>query len=199
MNFEDLFISEEEPYKGKSKRDKFLSRVFGIFNEEIIRIWCENDKSPLQDMGRPTIYDKDGKQYTLDFLFKDEENRLFVAEMKCEIEYQKYKFLTLQDQNQLKHHQNKRAFQLFLEIAEDPNRYDIKCNKELIKVNGTALIWGRTSTEGIHNIRNSFAISHIFSAESIIADLMRWNDQNYLDFIRQYDTWSSSLFSGLLE
>jgi len=98
MNFESLFITEKEPFKGKSERDKFLSRVFGIFSERIVEIWCQNPKAPFSNIGRPTIYyDEEGNYCTLDFLLKDEKGELFVTEMKCEIEYQRYKFFTLSD------------------------------------------------------------------------------------------------------
>ena len=172
MNFNDLFVSEGKPYEGKSVRDKFLSRIFGIFNEEIIRIWCENKKSPFIDAGRPTLYDSDGRHYTLDFLLKDQEGALFVTEMKCEIEYQKYKNLTLSDSKQFKHHRKKRAFQLFLENAVSPNKYSVKVKGEAVEVNGSALVWGRTSREGIANIKNKFSISHVISTEKVVEDLL---------------------------
>jgi hypothetical protein len=38
-----------------SARDKFLSRLFGIFSEEIVRIWCRAPDAPYEDLGRPTI------------------------------------------------------------------------------------------------------------------------------------------------
>lgn len=198
MNFENLFMSENIPYKGKSQRDKFLSRVFGIFNEEIIRIWCKNSASPFKDLGRPTIYDSDGRHYTLDFLLQDKEKNTYITEMKCEIEYQKYKYLILNEITQLKHHQKKRAFQLLLKIAKSPNSFDIKCKGATVEVNGSALIWGKTSEKGIMKTIEEFSFSHILSTESIINDLINWEDKNYHDFIGQYYDWSTSLFSGLL-
>jgi len=197
MNFEELFISESIPYKGRSKRDKFLSRIFGIFNEEIIRIWCENSSSPFIDLGRPTVYDNDGKHYTLDFLLQDEYGNTFLTEMKCEIEYQKYKYLTLSKVGQLKHHTSKRAFQLFLEIASNPSLYKIKCNSEIIKVSGSALVWGRVSDEGNKAISHEFSLSHVLSTESVVHDLVKWQDSNYLDLIEKHELWCQQLFSGL--
>ena len=120
-----------------------------MHNEEIIKIWCENSKSPFSNVGRPTIYDKDGRYYTLDFLLKDEKGNLFVTEMKCEIEYQKYKNLTLSNSKQLNHHRTKRAFQLFLENAVSPNKHSVKVKGEPFRVSGSALVWGRTSSEGM--------------------------------------------------
>lgn len=198
MDFEELFISEMKPYKGKSRRDKFLSRIFGIFNEEIIRIWCENDKSPFTNIGRPTIYDYNGKHFTLDFLLKDSENRLFVAEMKCEIEYQKYKYLTLNEAKQLKHHCSKRAFELFLELSHTPKKFDVKCNHQNQDIAGTVLIWGRTSNVGEIEVKQKFNINHVISTEKVIADLIEWEDSEFKILINSYKNWANQLFDGLL-
>ncbi|MBL1321612.1 MAG: hypothetical protein COA63_011205 [Methylophaga sp.] len=197
MKFDKLFISEDLPYKGRSKRDKFLSRIFGIFNEEIIRIWCNNKNSPFIDLGRPTVYDNDGKHYTLDFLLKDDAGNIFLTEMKCEIEYQKYKYLTLSEIGQLKHHSNKRAFQLFLEVAHKPDLYDIKCNSEIIKVSGSALVWGKVSELGGQAVKSEFGLSHLISTESAVRDLVKWQDKSYLDLIAMHELWCQQLFSGL--
>ena len=197
MNFEKLFISENVPYKGKSKRDKFLSRIFAIFNEEIIRIWCENKNSPFIDLGRPTVYDNDGKHYTLDFLLQDNKGNIFLTEMKCEIEYQKYKYLTLSKTEQLKHHTAKRAFQLFLEIATKQDSYKIKCNSELVKVSGSALVWGKVSSGDSKTVSRDLSLSHIISTESVVSDLVEWQDQNYLDLIEKHELWCHQLFTGL--
>lgn len=198
MNFEELFISEGFPYQGKSQRDKFLSRVFGIFSEKIVRIWCRNQNSPFEDLGRPTIYDENGKHYTLDFLLKDSESNVYLTEMKCEIEYQKYKNLTLGDPKQLKGHQKKRAFQLFLEAASQPETYEVKCGGEKVAVQGSALIWGRTSDENLQTIKSEFSLAHILSTEQIVSDLIIWEDEAYESFISQYEDWSEQLFRGLL-
>lgn len=200
LNFEDTFISESKPYKGHSKRDKFLSRVFGIFSEEIIRIWCASEKSPFVDLGRPTIYDSDGKGYTLDFLLEDKNGRVFVTEMKCEIEYQKYKYLCLGSSSQLEHHCGKRAFTLFLELSSEPQKYQVKCkpNHTTPKVAGTALVWGKVSDEGRSVVQKQHHISYVISLESVINDLQNWGDDEYLNFIQEYRGWSEELYGGLL-
>lgn len=197
MNFEQLFITENPPYKGSSKRDKFLSRVFGIVNEEIIRIWCANERSPFIDLGRPTIYDSDGRYYTLDFLLRDATDNIFIAEMKCEIEYQKYKFLTLSNSKQIDHHRTKRAFQLLLEVASNPSSFQVKCDKQEIKVSGSVLIWGKVSPQEISKICKDFSLAQIISVEDAVADLIEWKDQYYVNFLHQYELWGKQLFSGL--
>ena len=197
MNFESLFVSESKPYKGKSQRDKFLSRLFGIFNEKIIRIWCANEKSPYINKGRPTIYD-DGKHCTLDFLLEDKDSRLYIAEMKCELEYQKYKYLTLNDKDHLHHHLNKRAFHLFLEAAKSPDKFKVKCNKKEVKISGSILIWGRIAEDCILDVKNHYSIQDVVSVEKVVANLSKWEDEDYKKLIDRYHRWSDELFRGLL-
>ena len=198
MNFDDFFISEAKPYKGKSKRDKFLSRVFGIFNEEIIRIWCRNENSPFEDCGRPTVY-VDEKRYTLDFLLKDKDGNLYLTEMKCELEYQKYKFLKLSESSQVSRHNKKPAFKAFLETAVNPSSYIIKCKKEKVHVKGAVLIWGSIFSKEVENILKEYSLSYILSTEEIINNLIDWKDDEYISFVGQYKEWSNQLFTSMLE
>ena len=198
MDFESFFITEKEPFKGKSIRDKFLSRVFGIFSERIVRIWCQNPKAPFSDLGRPTIYyGEEGKYCILDFLLKDKKGELFVTEMKCEIEYQRYKFFTLSDPEQLVHH-SKNAFGKFLQLGQDPNQYTVKVKgEEKPCIKGIALIWGRVIQEKKHLISSEYNINHILCLESITNDLLNWDDSNYKNFIKDRMTWAEELFNGL--
>jgi hypothetical protein len=197
MDLREIFLSEQAPYSGTSKRDKFLSRVFGIFNEEIVRIWCSNKNSPFIDLGRPTVYDPGGNRYTLDFLLENEKGEKFVGEMKCEIEYQKYRYFTLGSVKQLEHHRTKRAFQMWLDIASGPDLYTVRCSREDVKVAGSALIWGRVTAEGAESVRETYGISHVISAEAIIADLIAWRDESYLKLVDNHSNWTQQLYSGL--
>ena len=67
------------------ERDKFLSRVFGIFSEKIVEIWCKSPKGKYKNLGRPTIkINKDGKGKTLDFALQHKKTgSVYVTEMKC--------------------------------------------------------------------------------------------------------------------
>ena len=50
MNFNQIFDVQHLNNKNEA-RDKFLSRVIGIFSEENVRIWCRSDISPYEDLG----------------------------------------------------------------------------------------------------------------------------------------------------
>ena len=40
-------------------RDKYLSRLFGLFSEEVVRTWCACPEAAYLDLGRPTLRDPD--------------------------------------------------------------------------------------------------------------------------------------------
>jgi hypothetical protein len=88
MNFQNAFKTNSV------ERDRFLSRVFGIFSEEIVRIWCRSEISDFTDLGRPTIkeVDSETRGSTLDLTLQSKSSgKIYVAEMKCELQYQNYK------------------------------------------------------------------------------------------------------------
>ena len=106
----------------RCKKEKFISRLFGIFNEEIVSIWCNNKKSHYRNLGRPTLY-IDGRHFTLDFTFEDRNKKRYIVEMKSELQYEKFKYMVLSNGsnvNYFQQHLKKKAFQLFV----DPKSVD---------------------------------------------------------------------------
>lgn len=84
----------------------------------------------------------------MDFLLAARDDGLvFAAELKCELEYQNYKYLTLTDPAQLEHHR-KRAFELLLATAADPTQVDVKTRSGPAVVDGAVLIWGDATDAG---------------------------------------------------
>ena len=83
-------------------RDKFLSRLFGIFNDEVVGAWCSLPNTPYEDLGRPNLKRSDeNRGHILDFTLRDHANgRLYIAEMKCELEYEGYRYLLLDSPEQ---------------------------------------------------------------------------------------------------
>ena len=116
VSFERLFHASD---KG---RDNFLSRVFGIFSEEIVRAWCRAEDCPYCDLGRPSLYENGRRVATLDFTLQSKRTgEIFVAEQKCELAFENYKYLQLKSAQDLAHHTSK-AFQRFLELAKKPDQ-----------------------------------------------------------------------------
>jgi hypothetical protein len=95
--FEEIFNS------GTPARDKYLARLFGLFNEHVVRDWCREPGARYDDLGRPTLWPPDRARYhTLDFTFRDRRTgRTYVGELKCELEYANYHYLRLTEPDQL--------------------------------------------------------------------------------------------------
>ncbi len=191
-DIEQLFRS------GDPKRDNFLSRVFGIFNEEIVRMWCANPNSPLLDLGRPTVYTPEEKRHTLDFTFRDQNNAIFVAEMKCELAYDGYRYLRLTESAQLDHHQGD-AFLRFLELASPGHSLVAKVGGSPIRVDGVMLVWGATTAPGIESVKSKRGIADVLSVEVMIGDLRRWDDAQWKQRVEQLRGWCSEMFDFLWE
>lgn len=192
ITFQSLFRSANSP------RDKFLSRLFGIFNEEIVRCWCRDNQSPYRNLGRPTIKPA-GKPrgYTLDFALESKsDNRVYIGEMKCELEYENYRYLTLESAAQLDHH-GKEAFRLFLDVAKNPSQHIITIGGKPTSISGSILVWGRYTEIGHANVMAHYGLHEILSLENIIADLVLWQNKDFVELLDKYQTWTNGLFSGL--
>jgi len=62
--------------------DKFLSRLFGLFSEDVVRNWSQHPSAPYEDIGRPTLRVRDEPGWhTLDFtLRRRTTGELYVSE-----------------------------------------------------------------------------------------------------------------------
>lgn len=192
-NFRAIFQQLEAP----TARGKFLSRVFGIFSEEIVRIWCADPRSPYEDLGRPSLKSGAGRAHTLDFTLRNRQTRkLFVAEMKCEIEYQNYRYLTLTDVAQLTHH-SKAAFDALLRAAATPKEQQVHVAKRRVEIDGAILIWGAVEPQGRSAVIAAKGFSEVLAITDIIDDLQAWRSKPYCHFLRDRQHWTAQLFDGL--
>jgi hypothetical protein len=180
------------------RRAKFLSRLFGLFSEELVRIWSGDVRAPYSEIGRCTIYDpKLPKPSTLDFTFIERSSeRAFVVEMKCEIEFQNFKFLTLNNPLQLEHHK-KDSFKAFLSAAARDGDQTTKVKGRLQKTEGAILIWGAVSPDGRQSCMAQYGFHDVIGVDQIIEDLVLWNSSEFAAFIEQLNVWSNDLFSFL--
>lgn len=52
----ELGSAADELFHSKDPaRDNFLSRLFGMFNEDIVRYWARDEQAPYENEGRPTL------------------------------------------------------------------------------------------------------------------------------------------------
>lgn len=180
---------------GPPERGSYLSRVFGIFSEEIVRIWAADPRSPYKMWEhRPTLYDNE-KRYTLDFLFVKDGHH-FVSEMKCEVQYQNYRYWRLNHVSQLDHHKKKKAFELFLRLSKDSSAVPVKAGQPL-QIEGTVLVWGAATVEGIRAIKDHYGIRDILTIEKCISDLVTWENERYFKLLGDREDWASALFRKL--
>ena len=194
MKFENAFGSKgnEQP------KGKFLSRFFGIFSEEIIRIWARDKRCKYIDLGRPTIINPEkGTRFTIDFCLQNKSTGLsYASEMKCEIEYQDYKYFILNSPNQLVHH-NKEAFKEFLTITKSPKSRTITIRGTEKEISGGILIWGAGTENGFSETKEYFGFNDVIFVSDVIRDLIEWKNQEYLNLIYQYRNWVNQFSSDL--
>jgi hypothetical protein len=191
--FEDIFRSSEP------SRDKYLSRLFAFFSEQAVRAWCACPEAPYEDLGRPTLREP-GQTWghTLDFtLRRRDSDKVYVAELKCELEYDGYRYLRLTSTDQLRHH-TLPAFGKFLRTAKDPAAFDVRCNGSHKSVDGAILIWGAVAPEGREAAIRDYAFADVLSIEAILKDLRVWEPPAWTEHISQHRSWTNELFDYLV-
>lgn len=182
------------------RRDKFLSRLFGLFSEEVVRTWCAHEASPYSDLGRPTLADPStGTWSTLDFTFRRGESKsgsTFVGELKCELEYGNYRYLRLEHPEQLEHHTG-RAFQRTMQFAADPQSLNVRIAGKAHQADGAILVWGAISDEGRSLVMEATGVADVLSVENMIADLNQWKPEGWTTLVDERRQWSNALFDYL--
>jgi len=187
---------------GDAARAKFLSRVFGIFSEDIVKLWTGDSRAPYENLGRPTLGKRgvDGpKKPQLDFTLRDRRKNeaVFVAEMKCEIEYQNFKYFTLRSNDQLDHHK-KPAFDAFLQVARSPDDWKVSVNKREIPIKGAILIWGDATPGGKDQVKQHRKFHEVLTIVEICQDLRSWKCEQFERLLADRRRWCNEMFSELL-
>lgn len=194
---EETLVSLFHRTKADAARGKYLSRIFGIFSEELVRIWCLDSRAPYENLGRPRLwYGENG--WTLDFLFRCRRSgNLYVVEQKCEIEYQNYRYFVLSETGQLKHHESKAAFQAFLSVAKGKSNIRVTCAKRPVNISGAILIWGEIDSQKIPIVLQETGLFDVLALSVIISDLGNWGSSDYLNLIESRRAWVEELFDFL--
>lgn len=191
------FISTFRRLDAPAARGKYLSRVFGIFSEEIVRAWASDPRAPYEDLGRPTLRmlgERAGS--TLDFTLRSRSTgKTYVAELKCEIEYQGYRHLVLTDPDQLKHHTKPAFAALLVAAARDVNQRAYIARRE-IPIDGAILIWGASTPEGRAAVVNSKGFFDVLTLAEIISDLRAWNSEQYRTLLNERRSWTNELYAA---
>ena len=195
----------EEIFRSSNPRkDKFLSRLFGLFSEDVVRVWCKSPNAGYEDIGRPTLKAiGQSRGSTLDFtLLGREDGKLFVGEMKAELEFENYRYLRLTNPTQIQHHHipsgASAAFKHFVQLSNDPSSFTVYVAGKQVPVSGTILVWGATSSVGIDAAKSEYGFVDILLVESMLNDLAQWESSEWTERIRELREWSNELFSNLI-
>ncbi|HEX7101084.1 MAG TPA: hypothetical protein VF201_00440 [Nitrolancea sp.] len=195
--FEEIF------HTSNPARDKYLSRLFGLFSEEVVRQWCKCPEAPFEDIGRPTLrLAGERRGQTLDFTLRDRTtSHLFVAELKCELEFEGYRFLRLRSPDQIKHHyippSSPVAFKRFVHLASNPKAFSVRVARKSVDVDGAILVWGSIKQDARPAIMAEYGFANILSVESMLADLTLWDSADWMRRVDEIQSWSNTLFSYL--
>ncbi len=191
--FESLFLT------GDSRRDNIRSRLFGMFSEDIVRIWARDERAPYRDLGRPTLWSPtELGGATIDFtLERRADGRRFVAEQKAEFAFEGYRYLRLTEPQQLAHHGTKGAFGCFLAMARTPDAYEARLNAKPVEVHGAILVWGAVSDEGRRSVMEHYGFADVLSLEEMVNDLNGWQNPEWAAKLAELRDWTSGLFDRL--
>lgn len=191
-SFEAIFQSDNRA------RDKFLSRYFGLLSEDLVRQWCRRTEAVYEDLGRPTLY-APGEQRgsTLDFTLRHRATgKTFVAELKCELEYENYRYLRLSEPGQLGHHTST-AFKKLLTVASHPHALESRVAAKPLHVDGAILIWGATTPQGREAVMHDHGFADVLSVEEMLVDLHRWGDSHWQQRVAEVRVWTEHLLTHL--
>ena len=192
--FEEIFRTTN------SRRDKFLSRLFGVFSEEVVRYWCREQGAQFDDLGRPTLFEHGAiRGHTLDFTLRDRASgRIYVAEMKCELEFESYRYLRLMQPEQIEHHRGD-AFRKFLAVAGNPRGLQVRVGGRPIEVDGIVLIWGAVTEDGRRSAVDRYGFAEVLSVEAMLEDLRRWRSVGWGHRVTELRSWADHLFDRIAE
>lgn len=194
VDFPAIFRQADAP----AARGKYLSRVFGIFSEEIVRLWASHPRCTYEDLGRPTLWkDEAPERSTLDFCFREKESgRVFAVELKCEIEFQGYRYLVLSDVKHLAHHA-KPAFRVLLDAAARHPGVRAAIKGRPIPLDGAILIWGAATPEGRQQVIADKGFAAVLTMSDIVEDLHHWRCAAYAELLAQRRAWANEMFAAL--
>src|SRR5262249_18461062 len=149
-------------------------------SEEVVALWASDPRSPFQGLGRPTIKTPgDRRGHTLDFTLRDRStNLVYVAEMKCEIEYLGFTYFVLERLDQLDHHK-KPAFAALLRAAKGDGSQEVYLDGKKIEVHGAILIWGAATDEGKRAVVEEKGFHTVLTVADICRDLASWNHKGF--------------------
>lgn len=188
-----------EVFHGEPGRGAYLSRLFAFFSEEVVRQWAACPEAPYSEAGRPVVWDADGQRFhALDFTLVDRETGgRYVAELKCEIEFQNYAYLELVSPEVVRHHETGAAFQKLLQLAEDPGCLRVTIGGEEQRIDGAILVWGAMTVDGRRATIHHYRFADVLSIEEMLEELADWRPEAWAQWVDRRRRWTDDLFEFL--
>lgn len=179
-------------------RGAYLSRLFAFFSEEVVRHWAACDQAPYRDLGRPVVWDEAGKYHVLDFtLQRRSDGARFATEMKCEIQFEGYRYLTLKDGSEIDHHIAGAAFQKLLRLAREPDAQRVTIGGKKQDITGAILVWGIVTPEGRSAAMDHHGFADVLGVEDMLRDLGEWRPKEWAEWVGTRRRWADQLFDWL--
>ena len=165
-----------------------LSRVFAIFSEDIMRLYFNGVNSKYSDLGRPSRKKgRDGPVW--DFTIED-DGKLYVAEMNCEISLDGYKYACLDSEKWVKRQEDSNNFGVLMKIAKGEDRKPVRISSSTDKAlrdgfvpDGVVIIWGSVDSSTRQSLIAKYDKLHdVLSVEDAISKLIL-KEPGYLSLI----------------
>lgn len=183
---------------GEPGRGAYLSRLFAFFSEEVVRHWTVDDRAPYRDLGHPTVWDQANTRHTLDFTLEGRaDGRRFIAELKCEIQFENYRYMTLSGPGQVEHHESGAAFTKLTRMARDPRSHRVTINGKEQAIAGAILIWGVITPDGRRAVMDHYGFADVLGIEDMLVDLAQWKPAAWAEWVRRRQQWSDELFGWM--
>ncbi len=115
--------------------------------------------------------------------------------MKCEIEYERFRYFVLTSPEQLNHH-TKSAFRSFLRAAREPGAARATVRGHIVPIDGAILVWGAATQSGCAAVQEHYKLADVLTVESMIGHLTRSNDAGYVALLRTRRQWLDEMFDG---
>ncbi|MBK9222222.1 MAG: hypothetical protein IPO16_08865 [Saprospiraceae bacterium] len=186
----------------------FLSRIFGVFSEEIVKIWCDNkNNNDFEYIGKPHIKEGNKRPIVLDHLLKS-KNTYFIVEQKNFHGYKNGKLSSMEDTDEFfknfeswsigkSKNQKSKAWDIFINFTKKPK--EVKYDGKIIPQAKTLLIWSKGTDVGRYKFVQKYGISKVLFLEQMKNDLIKWKDPAYIKLIKDKKKWIAQLFNDLLE
>ena len=126
-------------------------------------------------------------------------DKLYIAEMKCELEYERYRYLRLDSPKQVRHHEkNGMAFRKFLEVARNPTSVAVTVNQKPVEISGSVLVWGAATPKGVEAVVRKYDLHDLLTIEDMLPQLRANPPAEWSERIKDLRAWSMELFDFLL-